>query len=122
MVVQLFCRDGLPAGSGDASEPLEQQVSTALDNVGDRDWTDLGNLQRPNSNSVIQDVGDGLHATDGISELFGNADELGFAEFDPYAASVSAGPSIARTSDLPQHEHLPIESLWNRSQCRNCAR
>ena len=111
MVVQLFRGDGLPAGGVDASEPLEQQVPTALNNVSDRDWTDLGNLQRPNSNGAIQDVGVGLHATDGISGLFGNADELGFAEFDPYAASVSPEPSIARTSDLPQHEHLPIESL-----------
>ena len=106
-MVQLFRGDGLPARDGDAPEPLEQQVLTALDNVGDRDWTDLGNLQRSDSNGAIQDVSEGLHVTDGISGLFGNADESGFADFDPYAASVSPEPSVARTSDLPQHEHLP---------------
>ena len=111
MVVQLFRGDGLPVSGGDAPEPLEQQVLTALDNVGDRDWTDLGNLQRSDSNGAIQDVSGGLHVTDGISGLFGNADESGFADFDPYAASVSPEPSVARTSDLPQHEHLPVEPL-----------
>ena len=111
MFVQLVLRDEQPSVVEEASGALTGEVPSAMDSaVQDDGWTDLGKLQTGNSLSFVPNSADGCHGPIDAENLFGTADPF-LAERDSYDASVSAEPSIARTSELQQRDFLPVASL-----------